>query len=322
MRKVHRVVKWLPACIIPLGVFWLFSVPTIGKAGLVLAVVATIMPLAWEKSTPCLQSLWFATVFLMFAVEYKAINKTDYDNGVKQASLLKMERDSFRAILSQGQTNFQNGLTQERTDFEKMMDGFAAGQKVERQQFSALLKKEDDLFTRQEQLAESLNGRLIPALEPTPPYNCGPFGVGKDSVVVFLGEAKDRNVIIVTHFPRTIVAIKGLGPAITLDRSSDGSSATVLMDIRGADRKLIARLNRDGFVVNRNNFLEMKKDNSSLTIVDEYGTEVLSVRYLNAHAFIINAVLDSPTLGPVSLTRRNMTGVCLSNAGNIDMLID
>jgi hypothetical protein len=81
-------------------------------------------------------------------------------------------------------------------------------------------------------------------------------------------------------------------------------------------------LNKDGFVVNRNNFLEMKKDKSSLAIIDECGTEVLSVRYLNAHAFVINGVLDSPTVGPVSLRRQNMTGICLNNAGNVDMLIN
>jgi hypothetical protein len=72
-------------------------------------------------------------------------------------------------------------------------------------------------------------------------------------------------------------------PAVQLDRLPDGL-LVVLLDVRSANGKIIARMNRDGFVANRNNYMEMKRDKSSLTIIDEYGQEVLRVRYLNPGA--------------------------------------
>ena len=90
MERVYKVARWLPAVIVPIAIWWLFYTPTIGKAGLALAVVATLMPIAWEKSNGLLRSAWIATVFLLFFVEYAAINKAEADNRAAQAALLKV----------------------------------------------------------------------------------------------------------------------------------------------------------------------------------------------------------------------------------------
>ncbi len=47
-------------------------------------------------------------------------------------------------------------------------------------------------------------------------------------------------------------------------------------------------MDKEGFVVNRNNFLEVKRNKSSLKIIDEYGNEVLKVRYLNPSAISVS----------------------------------
>jgi hypothetical protein len=58
----------------------------------------------------------------------------------------------------------------------------------------------------------------------------------------------------------------------------------VILDLRSDDGKIIARMDESGYVINRNNTLEIKKSKSNLTVVDIYGREVLDVKYLNPHA--------------------------------------
>jgi hypothetical protein len=135
-----------------------------------------------------------------------------------------------------------------------------------------------------------------------------------------VAEVSDRNTVLVTQFPRTVVAIKDVGPAITLDRSDDGS-ISVEMDIRSKDRRIIARLDKNGFVVNRNNFLEMRKDKSNRVVTDEYGAEVLNAHYLNRNAFVLKGVLTYPDRNPIPIKLGpRMSGVCLANAGSTDIL--
>ena len=140
-------------------------------------------------------------------------------------------------------------------------------------------------------------------------------------MLLFLGQAADQNTTLVTQFPRTVVAIQDVAPVITLDRAHDGFIGAA-RDIKSKDRRIVTRLNPNGFVVNKNNFLEMCKDKSSLVIVDEYGTEVLNARYLNRDAFVLKGVLTYPDLNPIPLSLApRMRQVCLSNFGSIDLMI-
>jgi len=46
------------------------------------------------------------------------------------------------------------------------------------------------------------------------------------------------------------------------------------MDVKGEDGRLIARLNGNGFVINRNNYLEMQRpDRTRLIVYDQNGNE-------------------------------------------------
>jgi hypothetical protein len=73
------------------------------------------------------------------------------------------------------------------------------------------------------------------------------------------GEERKQNAAMFSKFPHVVYASQSRGPILTLDRSASGS-IEVIMDIRSSDGKIIARMNRDGFVVNRNNYLDMRRD--------------------------------------------------------------
>lgn len=142
--------------------------------------------------------------------------------------------------------------------------------------------------TRQVQTSRELSemfGVLYPANEPTPNGQCV---LDKGEVGLYLG---DYSVKTAT-FPITVVQIHGK-PVVTLDRNKDGSIA-LTMGVRSDDDKIIARIDRNGFTVNQNNYLSMKRtDRSSLVVTDQYGVEVLNARYLNNRAFRLNAKLHS-----------------------------
>lgn len=71
------------------------------------------------------------------------------------------------------------------------------------------------------------------------------------------------------------------------------------------------RLDEGGFIVNRNNYLEMKRPNrSTLVVVDQYGTEVLNMRYINEKALKINGLLAYPGLGDIPLEPRHLRNFC------------
>lgn len=256
-------------------------------AGLVLGLVAILMPLAWGrvdktagKSAPYLKSIWIAAAFGFFFVEMKAIKSND-DN---QAKLVNQEQCALQQILSQG----QSGMNQEQQDFQGEMQKFDDAQQAERREFlsaekqeqqgfSISLKKEDALLTRQEQLAEGLSGKLFPASDPTPAGLCGNVPIPDDAVILMI----DTNAYVVQKFPHPIFLSQSRGSILSVNRGADGSLA-IIMDLRSADGRIIVRLNDDGFVINRNNYLEMKEnDKSTLDIVDEYGNLVIHVRYAN-----------------------------------------
>lgn len=129
-----------------------------------------------------------------------------------------------------------------------------------------------------------------------------------------LGDESQHNAALITTFPHTVIEVehdKVKTPVLSLARSQSGV-ITVLLDMRSKDGRIIARMDKDGFVVNRNNFLEMKKDKSSLKIIDEYGSEVLKVRYLNPSAISVSG-------SHIGLPQ-GMTYFCSSGAGEADIV--
>jgi hypothetical protein len=144
-------------------------------------------------------------------------------------------------------------------------------------------------------------------MEATPENQCG--AAPPQGAVVVIGNVQRHNPSMVYKFPHTVISSRARGSVLTVDRTTRGSLA-VILEIRSTDGKIIARMERNGFVLNCNNYLEVKKDKSSLIIIDEYGLEVLNVRYLNPQA--------------IAVTGRGIefpgTSVCLA-AGGIDLSV-
>jgi hypothetical protein len=319
----HRVTGWTLFAVFMFWCgWWKWHIPSTGKAIAVLAVVAALMGALLENLSSLAKFAW---IILLFGFVYVEMNAIDEDKRISTEVLIshftnisKQADQNLRNILEDEHSNFTSVLETQQKHFALTNSRLLSQQQQQTREFSAILDRQQQLFEHEEQLAESLDGKLVPAAEPTPQSNC-PTPRG-DSVLLFLAEVSDRNTVLVTQFPRTVVAIKDVGPAITLDRSDDGS-ISVEMDIRSKDRRIIARLDKNGFVVNRNNFLEMRKDKSNLVVTDEYGAEVLNAHYLNRNAFVLKGVLTYPDRNPIPIKLGpRMSGVCLANAGSTDIL--
>jgi hypothetical protein len=222
-------------------------------------------------------------------------------------------------VLDDQQKSFDDLISRSQKDFQATIAAFVDTQKKERRQFEALLKKDNQLFEHEEQLAEALDGKLIPGSEPTPSNACGEYtSTLKDQtgprspILVLVG----TNAAIINKFPHTVLTVidqSGRKPAIILDRSEDGS-ITVTMDVRSSDGRIIALLNKDGFVVNRNNYLKMRKGKSNLIVIDENGDEVLNANYVNRQVFSLNGTLHYPGVSvPLQATG---SGNCMAALGN------
>jgi hypothetical protein len=57
------------------AISWYFHIPSTGQGGVLLAVAASLMPLFWEKIGGVQRMFWIALLFLLLAVEHRAINK-------------------------------------------------------------------------------------------------------------------------------------------------------------------------------------------------------------------------------------------------------
>lgn len=278
-----------------------------------LGVIVTIFPPEhnWEKA------LWLGVFFALMAFEIHNLYKHDADQAREQkedrlAERLAFDNEmvAFGKVLQQGQDNLQAILKQQNEHFDKTIKAMLSSQRAEHDHFNSLLSKESELYEHEEQLAESLHGRLIPGSEPTPQNRCRSV-TAKELLVLWGVSGQEPNAQIVTHFPHVVLASQRFGPVLTLER--DGSSIVVFLDIRSNDGRVIARLNRDGWVVNRNNYLEMKKDKSSLVVIDEFGHEVINVHYYNTHAILVSGQ---------NVGLRGMSGGCIETEGGIaDVLI-
>src|SRR5260370_2687342 len=213
--------------------WWLFHTPTIGYAIGACAVGAAVMDALMEDLRAKARFAWIILLFGFLWVETKAIDedkrKTTEELTNHFASISAQAQTNLKQILEDENRNFKDVLANQQHNFATMIGQLLRQQKQQALEFNAVLTRQQQLFEHEQQLSKSLNGRLFPASDPTPENIC-PKAQG-DSVLLFLGEAADQNTILVTHFPRTVVAIQNVGPVITLDRASDGSIG-VAMDIR------------------------------------------------------------------------------------------
>lgn len=106
------------AVFLAVGSWWLFHIPTVGKGGLLLAVGATLMPLFWERAGVFGKMAWIAMIFVMLAVEYRAIDKDRGDSVTAESIRATAEAMQFSTIANDLRTSIQNSQEQ----FAKTMD--------------------------------------------------------------------------------------------------------------------------------------------------------------------------------------------------------
>jgi hypothetical protein len=120
--RVWGILSWL--CVLALlilGIWWMFHLPTVGKGGLFLAVGATLMPLFWEKVGTIARMSWIAMLFLLLAVEYRAIDKDRADFARDEACRRREENQKFSNIGTTITNNVQKLLDHSDSEFAKTM---------------------------------------------------------------------------------------------------------------------------------------------------------------------------------------------------------
>jgi hypothetical protein len=273
-----------------LAFYWYWHVPTVGYAVGFLAVVAAIM--ATQKNAGGLfEFLWILLLFGFLFIEMRAINddkkKATEDLTKHFDTISQQAQKNLRDILDDEHKNFKDILTKQQGGFDSTIKELVRQERGQNREFNALLAKQQELFEHEEQLAEYLGGQLIPGNSPTPVNGCGP--VPKKDMVVIIGDEKQGNGAVVHNFPHTILTSHTLGPIVILQKTTADSPAMINLQMRSADGKIIALLDQDGFLANRNNLLAIRRDKGqhNLSIIDQYGIEVLRVHYINPGAISV-----------------------------------
>jgi hypothetical protein len=151
---------------------------------------------------------------------------------------------------------------------QRQLDKLAGGAKTARQEFDGVLGKEQKLYEREEELAESYSGSLIAGNTPTPTNGCEKNLPPSATTIIF----PNQNGSFTTSYPHTVLMVNGR-PMLRLIEVSPGV-ITPLMDIRDPDGKIIVRFDGSGFVVGRRLSVQ-RPDLSTLVVDDEYGEQAL-----------------------------------------------
>src|SRR3990172_385969 len=293
--------------------YWFIHVPPPGYAVAILGVVAIAMAVN-ESMHPGEKVVWMIIVFALLIVELRAIDKDRQENQRQQSEILAEETRNFKAIIEGSEKNFRDILTNQQESHISTMRVLVDSQRKQGIEFEKMLTKQEHIIKRQEKLAESLSGELVPASDPIPPNGCR--NLKDDDVIILLG----TNAVVTKRFPHTILQINEQS-VVSIDRTESGSLA-LLLDIRGNDNKIITRLNKSGFVVNRNNTLQLiRPDKNTIIIEDEYGEEVLNARFLNPKAFRINGILNYKGR-KIKLEIPMMRDNCFSHSGKAAIAIN
>jgi hypothetical protein len=177
-------------------------------------------------------------------------------------------------------------------------------------------------YKREETILKELDGFLLPASDPDPPNSCkfeiaGHNMMPDTALKVFLG----KFMVSYSSFPHKIFTINGKNPLV-LNRDSSGRIA-LTMDIFDKDEKIVVRFDNGHFTVNQNARLDMNRpDRSTLIVHDNYGNEVLNIRYLNKQAVVISALLQYSHANPVQIQKTQFADVCLGDVGSVGINFD
>jgi hypothetical protein len=308
---------------LPWGLWWYRHIPTPGKGGLLLALVATLMPLVWEEVREIGRAGLILTLVILFAVEYRAIDKEHKDYAEDQTRARREEKESFEKLLEKQQAGVEHILSQQARDvegildqeqkhFERMFSSSLRAQSDARRDFSALLKQQQGVFDRQYEMIESLNGHLLPGNDPMPTLaelDCtGMPGIDveRDDFII-----TGTTTNVVGHFPYPILTMRGR-VVISIGISQDGLYV-LSMDVRKRDGSMLVRLDNNGFEVNPLLF-KRHPDKSTLIVEDAFGSEVFYARYANKRLFRVRGKLNIDGQ-EFDIPYAGVTGGCIGYAG-------
>jgi hypothetical protein len=122
---------------------------------------------------------------------------------------------------------------------------------------------------------------LYPASDPEPTCS-SQFPLPDNAIALYLGNSRLVAGKNISMWPVLIPQDRRIGvPILVVEQDSRGGVALDI-DVRGEDGRIVARISRNFFVLNRNNMLtKQRPDRSTLIVIDQSGNEVLNVRYLN-----------------------------------------
>ena len=133
---------------------------------------------------------------------------------------------------------------------------------------------------------------------------CGDDNPKSTGTVIITG----KSASITTRYPLPIVNFRGRD-VLTVDKLPDGSSG-FSFDAYSPDGKLVARVDNNRYTVNSNNISAFdRKDTHSLSVIDQYGKEVMRARFRNPREFEISGQFYVP--GGVLNLDSIAQGVCL-----------
>ncbi len=147
------------------------------------------------------------------------------------------------------------------------------------------------------------HGWLIPASDSTPPNPCGTETPKSGGVVVILGRQAAATVNAPLPIDQSVGVLKlGNCQLLSMTRRAEGLtiSASVFDPENG---KLIARIiNGEFHLVSNEISYPSRPDPSTLSVNDQYGKEVLYVRYVNANAVLVRGCFFCEGHSPLVVT--------------------
>jgi len=149
-----------------------------------------------------------------------------------------------------------------------------------------------------------LQGELYPGSDPMPVSKCSSIEL-KPNEFLF-----DMGAIAITSekFPYSVIKVNDKD-RLFLTRDTAGT-IRLSLDVLSPDGKVITRIREGQFVINENNSLRFgpRSDRSSLQVVDQYGEEVIALRYLNKQSMKIRGILRFPDLEyPIVISETEVT---------------
>ncbi len=119
--KLHpRIYSAFQIIFLGWSLFWLRFPPAPGKAVLLLAVVAAIVTIQ-PQMTDNHRLAWLVIVFVLFAVEFRALNRDRAEALERERNARAEENAKFATILEEGRKHFEATLAENQREFVETM---------------------------------------------------------------------------------------------------------------------------------------------------------------------------------------------------------